>query len=433
MLIGIDASRGNRKYKSGTEWYSYYIIRALASVDTDNTYILYTDRPLEGGMADLRPQGDEQASAPPVAKNGEQIILSPHGNFSARVLSWPWKFFWTQGRLSLEMLWRKPDVLFIPSHALPIIHPRRSVVTIHDIGFRRDETLYDRKRIGAQGGWRYRLVNRLVRLLSWGRYGATSYDHLEWSTRYALQHAQSIIAISDFTKKELISAYAADVHKLVVIPHGYNDALFKELPDDDHSKEVLARYGITQPYIYYVGRLEKKKNTLALVEAFGRLKEKAGSQFKHKLYLIGTASYGFDEIKYTIHQYGLENDVIVTGWIPEHDLAYISARADAFVFPSNYEGFGIPLLQAMATKTPIASSTAASLPEVAGDAAVMFDPSNIEEMANALEVVLFNEEERSRLRQAGSIRVKTYNWTITANATKQLLEKVASQRPTEGV
>ena len=87
----------------------------------------------------------------------------------------------------------------------------------------------------------------------------------------------------------------------------------------------------------------------------------------------------------------------------------------------------------MATKTPIASSTAASLPEVAGDAAVMFDPSNIEEMANALEVVLFNEEERSRLRQAGSIRVKTYNWTITANATKQLLEKVASQRPTEGV
>jgi hypothetical protein len=157
MIIGIDASRANRQHKSGTEWYSYYIIRALAQLDSKNQYILYSDAPLSGGLADL---GVEEVTdkRPPV-RNGWQTIKSPHNNFKAKILKWPWKFFWTQGRLSLEMIMHAPDLLFVPSHALPIIHPRRSVVTIHDMGFRREGRLYERSDIGAESSHRQRLID----------------------------------------------------------------------------------------------------------------------------------------------------------------------------------------------------------------------------------------------------------------------------------
>ncbi len=389
MRIGIDASRANRAHKSGTEWYSYYVIFALAELDSEHEYILYTDTPLSGELASL------------VAK---------HRNFTSKVLAWPWKFFWTQGRLSLEMLFNAPDVLFVPAHALPIIHPRKSVVTIHDIGFRSDAKLYERANIGAQTSARHSFVNALVRTLTFGKYGANTFDYLDWSTHYALKHARRVISISEFTKKELLETYKdADAAKIDVIHNGYNDELYKDLTEDPKGEEILASYGIRQPYVFYVGRLEKKKNIATLIEAFHYLKNRR-PDFQHKLYLVGDASYGFDDIKYSIHGFGLETIVCTTGWVAEKDLPYIFAKADAFVFPSNYEGFGIPLLQAMATKTPIAASRAASIPEIAGDAAVLFDPSSPDDMAQAIISVIEDKAVRARLIKEGSERVKNFSW-----------------------
>ncbi|HRH32556.1 MAG TPA: glycosyltransferase family 1 protein [bacterium] len=424
MLIGIDASRANRNHKSGTEWYSYYLIRALADLDKHNHYILYTDTPIKDGLADLTANGEKVPSMPSVKLDGFQKIRSPHHNFQAKVLAWPFRFFWTQARLSLEMLWHRPDVLFIPAHALPIVHPKKSVVTIHDIGFRCDENLYEKIRIGAQSRRNHRFVNYVVRILSLGRYGANSFDYLEWSTRYTLKKAKQVIAISDFTKNELISTYGTSEKKIKVIYNGYPKQLYKPLPHDHTSAHVLARCGITKPYLFYVGRLEKKKNIAILIEAFASLKHRRGKDFIHKLCLVGDASFGFDEIKYTIQEYNLEKDIIVTGWVAEKDLPYIFAQADAFVFPSNYEGFGIPLLQAMATRTPIAASNTASIPEVAASAAVFFDPKNSEAMADALEKVLFDQSIREQLIQAGQIRIKDFSWEKTARETLELIEKM---------
>ncbi len=422
MIIGIDASRANRPHKSGTEWYSYYAIRALVRLDSTNQYILYADTPLVGGLADLTDNASD-LSRKPHYKKGFQVIESPHNNVKGKVLKWPWKFFWTQGRLSLEMIFNAPDVLFVPAHALPIIHPKHSVVTIHDIGFRREAALYERTNIGAESSWRLRLINSLVRTVTLGKFGANTFDYLDWSTKFSLQKAQAIIAISNFTKEELIDVYKASAEKIHVIHNSYNSDLYKPLPHTQTAQNVIASYGIKQPYIFYVGRLEKKKNIAALVEAFYFFKSQ-WPELPHKLYLIGDASFGFDDIKYSIHGFRLENDVISTGWVAENDLPYIFSEAAGFVFPSNYEGFGIPLLQAMATETPIAASRAASIPEIAGNAAILFDPSKPREIAEAIHTLVTNEEERKRLVVAGREQIVLFGQDIWAQKMLDLLQSL---------
>lgn len=402
MIIGIDASRANRTHKSGTEWYSYYIIESLAKIDHDNTYILYSETPLTGELKEL---------------------VSRHKNVTSKVLKWPWKFFWTQGRLSLEMFLNQPDILFVPAHALPLIHPKKSVVTIHDIGFRREGRLYERSEIGAEKPRRQRLIDLLVRIFSFNKYGANSFDYLDWSTKFALKHAKAIISISEFTKKELKDVYNIDGRHIHVIHNGYPEDLYKQLDNGPAAAAVLDRYGLKQPYMFYVGRLEKKKNVAALVEAFYLFKSRR-PDLPHKLYLVGDASFGFDDIKYSIHGFGLEKSVITTGWVAEKDLPYIFSCADAFIFPTNYEGFGIPILQAMATGTPVAASNVASAPEVAGDAALLFDPGDVNDMANALLTIATDEALRKRLVSSGLKRVEMFGWDTCAGETLKLIQSL---------
>lgn len=428
MIIGIDASRANRSHKSGTEWYSYYMIRALTQLDPNNEYILYSDTPLTGGLADLTAPDDTTAATVNVDANNNQTILSRHNNVRGKILRWPYRFFWTQGRLSLEMLWHRPDILFVPAHALPIIHPRQSVVTIHDIGFRSDPTLYEKARLGADSKQRHRFINMMARLLTLGKYGANTFDYLEWSTRFSLKHAQTVIAISEFTKQALIEAYQTTPEKVAVVHNGYPAALYKSIPDQNTQAAVLARHGIKPPYIFYVGRLDKKKNITTLIEAFARLKQRRGQSFQHTLCLAGDASFGFDEVKYTIHEYNVMEQVRLIGWVAEADLPSLFAAADAFVFPSRYEGFGIPLLQAMAMETPIAASSAASIPEVVGEAAVLFDPTNAEEMSLALEKVIYDQSTRERLIAAGTKRVQAFSWEKAAQKLLDIFQDRGQKR-----
>ncbi len=182
MVIGIDASRANRAHKSGTEWYSYYVIRWLAKLDRANQYILYTDKPLTGGLADLTTEQyvnkGVMSDSPNYDHDGYQIIKCPYDNFKAKILKWPFNFFWTQGRLSLEMIFARPDILFIPAHALPIIHPYKSIVTIHDIGFERDRRLYNENDIGPTGQKKRKILNFLIRIFTLGKFRANTFDYL---------------------------------------------------------------------------------------------------------------------------------------------------------------------------------------------------------------------------------------------------------------
>jgi glycosyltransferase involved in cell wall biosynthesis len=426
MIIGIDASRANRTHKSGTEWYSYYLIKYFAQLDKDNQFILYTDQPLSADLADLTNldcasgQAGKDEFIPQYDQDGYQIIKSPHDNFKAKVLRWPFSYFWTLGRLSLWMILHKPDVLFVPAHGLPLIRPKRTVNTIHDIAFKREAELYEENKLGPESGPGKRLLNSLIRIFTFNKYGANSTDYLNWSTAYSLKNSSKIITVSQFTRDEIIKLYRCAEKKITVIHNGFNNLLFKKIDDRDKIAAVLNKYGIPRPYLLYIGRLEKKKNTPLFLEAFVELKHRH-RELAEKLVLIGDASFGFDEIKYIIHEFGLVNDVVMPGWANEEDIPYIINGATAYVLPSLHEGFGITILQSLACGVPTASSDIPVLREVAGEAAVYFDPHDKEEMARAMERVITDSNLRQDLIAKGLKRAKDFSWEKCARETLDYL------------
>jgi glycosyltransferase involved in cell wall biosynthesis len=434
MLIGIDASRANRDHKSGTEWYSYYLIRWLAKLDEKNQYILYSDKPLKGGLLDLTTKQyvcESRAEDGEVEydKNGFQILKSPHNNFKVKILKWPFNFFWTQGRLSLEMIFHRPDLLFVPSHTLPLIHPEKSIVTIHDIGFERDRLLYGSDQMGPKDKAGKKIINFFVKLFTFGKFSANSTDYLRWSTTFALKKAEKIITVSNYSKKEIIEVYK-DLEKEIklkdkikVIHNGYNQYLYGKEKAAEEINLVLKKYDLQKPYILYIGRLEKKKNTPALIEAFAIMREN-NKGIKHKLVLVGDAGFCYDEVKYMIQEYLLEDEVIMTGWLEEEDMPFVYCGADLFVFPSLYEGFGIPILQAMACGVPVAASRTTSIPEVTGDAAILFNPRNVNEIATAMEKIIKDGDLRNELIEKGKKQVENFSWEKCARETLEIINRM---------
>lgn len=404
MIIGIDASRANLARRTGTEWYSFYLIKNLAETDRQNTYHLYLNQP-------ARPELVEAVRANP--------------NFSFVILNWPFPYFWTLGRLTLEMIFRRPDVLFVPAHALPLFGPRRTVNTIHDLAFFREAKLYRSVPVKTERPLLRQLINFLVRLVTLGHYQSDSLDYLFWSTPFALRHAAKIIAVSRATKQEILDIYPwVDPRKIAVVWNGYNEQAYP--PRDatlETIKNVLDKYGLESPYFLYVGRLEKKKNTAALVEAFALLRENH-PEIKTKLLLIGDAGFGYDEVTYVIQEFNLETQVMMPGWVEEADLPYIFSGARAFVFPSRYEGFGIPILQALACGTPVLASALPVLREVAGEAALYFDPKSREAMAEALFRIETEPDRRAALVAQGREWVKQFSWRRCAEETKKVLESL---------
>jgi glycosyltransferase involved in cell wall biosynthesis len=427
MFIAIDASRANRPQKSGTEWYSYYLIKNLARLDGKNQYLLYSDKPLTGGLLDLGNMdlAAEDVCPPPIFdREGFQIIKSPHGNFRGRVLSWPFSFFWTLGRLSMRMLVEKPDILFVPAHSLPLVRAKKTINTIHDVAFRDNQAghFYDNRALGPNRSRFFKkIMNFLIRIMTRGRFGSGSLDYLHWSTEYSLKHSDLILAVSEHTKKEIISNYPwCDSNKIKVVHNGYNEKIYREQDDKKKQEEILSKYGLPNAYILYIGRLERKKNTPFLIEAFAKLKQRK-PDLKEKLVLVGSASFGYNEVKCLIDQYGLSSEVLLTGWIKEEDMPYVVAGANAYVLPSLHEGFGITILQALASGVPTAVSDIPVLREVAGEAAVFFNPNDKEEISLAMEKIILDGVLRHRLITSGLERVKKFSWEKCAAETLTIL------------
>jgi len=420
MVIGIDASRANLDHKSGPEWYSYYLIRKLAQLDSKNEYILYTNKPLKDGLLDLSSnqcvkksyEGEEII----IDKNNFQEIKSSHNNVRVKILKWPFKYFWTLGRLSLEMLFHAPDVLFIPAHVLPLIHPKKSIITIHDIGYEDQVHFREEGVLGSNKSKKKLFLNLILRIVTFNKYRANMIDYSKWSTNYAVKHAKKIISASNYTKNDIIKKTNCTPEKIEVIAHGYNSQIYKKINDLEKIDDVLEKYGITRPFFFYVGRIERKKNIPALIEAFAILKDKYKDN-KHKLVLVGDASHGYDEANYAIREFDLMDDIIMTGWVDECDIPYIMNASDAFIFPSNFEGFGIPLLQAMASEIPIAASNITSIPEVASGAALLFNPRYSLSISDAMVEVISNKNLREELISKGRARVSNFSWDKAAKKT----------------
>lgn len=384
--IGIDASRANVENRTGTEWYIYNLLRKFKDIiSTEHRVVLYTKEPLRADFGKL-----------PV-------------NWSNQVLRWPPKLLWTQARMSIHMLRKKnrPDLLFIPAHTIPLVHPKKTVYVAHDLGFERHEDIYSHSYIGG------RLMNIAVKLMTLGKYSTNELDYHRWSMQFAIKHAAKIIAISEFTKQELQTVYNVPDTQIAVVHNGFSS--------EDYTPVNVDR--AQPPYLLFVGRIEHKKNILNLVEAFGLLKKEY--KIPHILKLAGSPGNGYEEIKERIAKYALQHDIEFTGYVPQSQMNTLMSGADVFVFPSHYEGFGIPILEALACNTLVACSDIPPLREVGGTSCNYFDKDVPKSIADTIySVIHLRPEQKQHLQEAGQMRVKQFFWQTCANNTWQVLESV---------
>ena len=367
MLVGIDASRAAYPQRTGTENYSLFLIRALLTSGQKHRYRLYFNR---APTADLLPD------AP-----------------NTQIKTMPFPRLWTHFRLSWEMASHAPDVLFVPAHVLPLVHPRRSVVTVHDLGYLYYPQAHTR----------------------WARW------YLQSSTSHNVRAAVHVIADSEATRRDLIEHCNAPANALSVVYPGY-DLSFAPPPDQSHIVAVRERYHIAGTYLIHVGTLQPRKNLSRLLDAFALLIERHRDL---RLVLAGKGGWLYQPLFAQAERLGLEHSVQFTGYVPQHDLPALIAGARAFVLPSLYEGFGLPVLEAMACGTPVVCSNVSSLPEVTGNAAILVDPHDTGQLVEALSRVLENDHLHDQLAQRGLRQAARFSWEKCARETLHVLEAVS--------
>ena len=370
LTIGIDASRAARAQRTGTETYSLELIKALASLASPLRRLwLYTPHP---------PRPSDWPDSPYV---------------ETRVIPWP--RLWTHLRLATELQRHPPDVLFVPAHVLPLYCPAPAVVTVHDLGYRH-----------------YPDTHR--RFDRW---------YLDWTTRRHCRLARQIIADSQATKQDLLDFYGADPDWISVVYLGRDESL-KPVTDPAIIAQTKARYNIHGDYLLYLGTLHPRKNLVRLIEAFCQAMV-ATTNRDLKLVIAGKQGWLYDQILARVRQLGLTERVIFPGYVAVEDKPALLSGALAYVFPSLFEGFGLPVLEAMACGTPVLTSNNSSLPEVAGDAALLVDPRQTADITAGLVQLITDSHLRQQLVGRGYRQIQDFSWPKAARQVLQILETVA--------
>ena len=365
MLIGIDASRIAAEDKTGTENYSYNLIKSLAKIDKSNRYVLYFNQP-------------------------PQFFEIGQPNFAVKILKAP--RFWTQGRLAFECLIRPPDVLFVPAHTIPVV--RRpgltTLVTVHDLGaeFLREYHQFPQKL------------------------------YLNWSTNYIAKNATHLIAVSEATKKDLMTTYKLRSSTISVVHEGVNREAFHPCSEAEIQK-VRGKYGLVRNYVLFVGTVQPRKNLVRLIEAFAKARQK-----NLDLVIAGSRGWLSDEIYSAPAKFGVEKPVKFLGYVDSEDLPALYSGSLFLAFPSLYEGFGLPILEAMSCETPVLTSKIGATAEVALESAFLVDPNDTDEIATAIVKLAVNPNLREKLSQKGRERASNFSWEKTARETLKVFEKV---------
>lgn len=235
-------------------------------------------------------------------------------------------------------------------------------------------------------------------------------SYLRTLTRLSARRARRVIAVSESTKRDLVQHYGLSPTRIDTIHNGV-DPCFRPLPSDQVA-DFRTKQGLPEQFILFVGTLEPRKNIVRLVEAYAQLPKPRPS-----LMLIGGKGWLYEEIFARVEALGLSDQVHFVGYIPADELPWWYNAAVLFAYPSLYEGFGLPLLEAMACGTPVITSTASSLPEVVGDAGQMVDPVDTESLTGAMEQVLTDKDVREKMRVAGLARAQGFSWEETARRT----------------
>lgn len=367
MTIGLEAQRANLPNPTGVERYAAELIKNLAKLDSKNEYVLYFRTKPQDWFYKLGP------------------------NFKIRLIPFP--KFWTQLRLSWEMYLRPVDVLSILASALPIWHPKNSVVTVHDIAFEFFPEAFP---------WFMR-------------------NYLIWSTRFAVRKARKVITVSEATKQDLITHYAIPSDKIEII-YLAADENFRPMPYD-LVQPTLDKLGlIYKKYILFVGTLQPRKNIVRLVDAFIKLKKE--HRIEEKLVLTGGKGWLWKPIVKKIQEAGLAADLVHLGYANASHLPALYNGAVLLTLPALYEGFGLPPLEAMQCGTPVVVSNISSLPEVVGEAGKLVDPKSVESIVEGLLEVLSNEKLREEMGEKGLMQAAKFSWEETGRKTLALFESL---------
>ncbi len=376
MIIGIDASRALRARRTGTERYALELIRHLLALPEagEHHWRLYTDVPVEA--AHFLERTDP--------RHALEIVVLP----ATRL--------WTHRALAAEITRRRPDVLFVPSHVLPFVPGRLPpcVVTVHDLGHRHFPEAHTRRQ-------------RL---------------YLEAGTRWNAAAATTIVAVSEATAADLSRCYGTASHKIRVIYEAAGAPLPVTAAD---SARMQATLGLERPYGLFVGTLQPRKNIGRLVRAYAFLCESTGVGWD--LVLAGGVGWHAERVGAEIAVAGHSESIRMPGYIDETLLPALYHNALFFAFPSLFEGFGLPILEAQSYGVPVLSSTHSSLPEVAGDAALLVDPTDEQAIADAMLRLSSDPALRQRLIEAGYANVRRFSWEKAARETLAVLVEAGRQ------
>lgn len=368
MKIGIDArfvSNG-----SGLGRYAYKLIEHVLKLDKKNYYYLIVYRD-EGKILDFK-----------------------YGNYEIREVDFKHYSFGEQMGFLQYINRLNCDLVHFANFNHPIWYRKKFVVTIHDLTLLFFPGRVRRKWIAE---WGYKMV-----------------------MNSAVRNSRKVIAITEFTKRDILKYLNADENKVRVIYEAADERIKKE----ENTKlidKIKGKYHITKPYFLYVGQWRVHKNLVRLIEAFDILKSK---DIDAQLLLVGKEDPRYPEVKQKINGSMNKDDVIVTGYVPDADMSALYSGSIAFVFPTLYEGIGLPPLEAMNCGLPVISSDASCMPEVLQDAVLYFDPYDPKEIAAAMEKVASDEKLRFDLIKRGYNQVNKYSWKKMAEETLRLYEEV---------
>lgn len=334
--------------------------------------------------------GDPQADD--VTWPGIDARLAPFPTVSP-----PARVLWEQLFQPAHLLREDVGLLHGLAYALPLICPTRSVVTVHDLSF----FLYPQ------------VFNRANRL------------YLKLMTRLAVQRADAVIAVSEHTRQDVIRLLDAPAGHVHAVPNGI-DSDFYPLPEHE-VQSFQARHQLPERFILCVSTIEPRKNLTTLIRAYAALGE-----VEHTLVIGGGRGWQYESVFALAEELGLEDRVWFPGFIRHEELPYWYNTADVFVFPSIYEGFGLPPLEAMACGTPVVASNASSLPEVVGSAGQLVDPTDVNALADAIHRVITDNALAASMAEQGLSRADRFSWQAAAERTAAVYDSVLEMRVPRG-
>jgi len=304
-------------------------------------------------------------------------------------------YLWKKGvGVPFDWLSGKGDLIHFPNFILRPFREGKAVVTIHDLSFVRMPELIEKKNL--------QFLNRWI--------------------PYSLERASRILVVSEFTKTELMALYSVPEEKIVVAPNGVSSE-FVPITDEQELNLVKAKYQLPASFLLAVGTLEPRKNLSLIIEALSILKEQ-----KNKvppLVLVGPPGWNqeVNRLKQLVQEKGLQESVRFLYYVAREDMAAIYSAAKMLLFPSLYEGFGLPVLEAFACATPVISTNAASLPEVTGDAALLLAPNDPQEWSRAIETLWEEPTKQKQMFLKGLELAKKFTWERTAQKTLEAYEQ----------